>query len=248
VSEPHAELDVALQRVISAAHVHLAALKAASGRTGDEQVWQAYVALNNASYAYDEELLQAFGEVTPWDVELIDVDRADGELAALPDAQVDPHPRILSIRHRRDYRVPSVSALFRLADSARLATTPVIGGASIEPVESVGEAVLELIEAGDGALSALDVPELESLGGTVVVAEVTAGINPDGLDEVDGADAFALQDGDRVIDRLDEYPYDLEGDPADLFGVEDLQDGEQVFAGPGQTPSLTSGSQALASE
>ena len=77
MTDQHAELDAALERVIDAARAHLAAVRAAEGRIDDDDVWQAYVALNNASYAYDEQLLDAFGEVTPWDVESIDPDEAD---------------------------------------------------------------------------------------------------------------------------------------------------------------------------
>ena len=63
--------------MIAAARDHLAAVKAAEGRVDDDEVWQAYVELNNASFEYDELLLDAFGEVTPWDVESIDPDEAD---------------------------------------------------------------------------------------------------------------------------------------------------------------------------
>ena len=82
MTDRHAELDAALERVIAAARAHLAAVKAADGRVDDDEVWQAYVELNNASYAYDELLLDAFGEVTPWDVEPIDPDEADQRSSA----------------------------------------------------------------------------------------------------------------------------------------------------------------------
>ena len=50
-----------------------------------------------------------------------------------------------------------------------------------EPVESVGEAVLELLQSGDGSLAALDVPELEPLDGLVAVVEVDAPLDLGGL-------------------------------------------------------------------
>jgi hypothetical protein len=50
MTDRHAELDAALERVISAARDHLAAVKVAEGRTDDDQVWRAYVELNNASF------------------------------------------------------------------------------------------------------------------------------------------------------------------------------------------------------
>src|SRR5437762_9077816 len=72
-----AQLDAALEKVFVAARAHLAAVKAAEGRIDDDGVWRAYVELNNASYAYDQLLLDAFSEVTPWDVDAIDPDEAD---------------------------------------------------------------------------------------------------------------------------------------------------------------------------
>src|SRR3954468_23119959 len=77
MTDQNADLDSALDRVVEAARAHLEAVKAAAGRIDDDDVWQAYVLLNNASFAYDEKLLDAYGEVTPWDVESIDPDEAD---------------------------------------------------------------------------------------------------------------------------------------------------------------------------
>src|SRR6266496_760747 len=100
MTDRHAELDAALECVISAARDHLAAVKAAEGRTDDDQVWRAYVELNNASFEYDELLLDAFGEVTPWDVDAIDPDEADRQfaMAAEGGAGDDPHERVVSVR------------------------------------------------------------------------------------------------------------------------------------------------------
>ena len=55
-------------------------------------------------------LLDAYGEVTPWDVDAIDPDLADEKIGAMADlaAADDPHPQVISVRQRRDYRVPSV--------------------------------------------------------------------------------------------------------------------------------------------
>jgi hypothetical protein len=216
MTDRHAELDTALERVISAARDHLVAVKAAQGRADDDQVWRAYVELNNASFDYDELLLDAFGEVTPWDVDAIDPDEADKQLGIGADgAGQDPHPRLVSVRQRRDYRVPSVTALLRLAESARRAA-PHVDSESIEPVESVGEALLELMQAGDGSLGALDIPELESLNGVVVVAEVDSGLDPEAFEDADGAGPFQLEAGDRLVDRLDEHAYvEFDGENVD---------------------------------
>jgi hypothetical protein len=206
MTERQTELDAALDRVISAARAHLAAVQAADGRADDDQVWRAYVELNNASFEYDERLLDAYGEVTPWDVDLIDADEAARQFAMGEEAADDPYQRVVSVRQRRDFRVPSVSALLRLADAARQAG-PRADDEPIAPVESVGEAMLELMQAGDGSLGALDIPELESLNGVVVVAEVDAGLDPETFEDDDAAGPFQLRDGERLVDRLDEHTY-----------------------------------------
>ena len=206
-----AQLDVALEKVIAAARAHLAAVKAAEGRIDDDGVWRAYVELNNASYAYDELLLDAFGEVTPWDVDAIDPDEADRQFGVGiteddEEGPEDPYPHVVSVRQRRDYRVPSVAALVRVAESARR-SAPHADAEEAEPVESVSEAVLELLQSGDGSLGALDVPELEPLDGIVAVAEVEAALDLDAFDEADGAGPFTIGATDRLVGRLDEHPY-----------------------------------------
>src|ERR1700749_2577124 len=143
MTDQNAELDAALERVVEATRAHLAAVRAAEGRVDDDDVWQAYVNLNNASFAYDEQLLDTFGEVTPWDVEAIDPDEADQRfglgVGGIDGGEADdPPPQVVSVRQRRDYRVPSVAALLRIAESARKNAIP----ADEDPgaVESVGEA------------------------------------------------------------------------------------------------------------
>ena len=206
MTDRHAELDAALERVITAARDHLAAVRAADGRADDDEVWRAYVELNNASFEYDEQLLDAFGEVTPWDVDPIDPDEADKQFGVgvgggLAD---DAYEHVISVRQRRDYRVPSVSALLRAAEAARRAAVQG-ADAPVAAVESVGEAVLELMQASDVSLGALDIPELESLDGVVVVAEVSQPLDPEAFEETDGTGPFALDENDRLVDRLDEH-------------------------------------------
>ncbi|MEV6300389.1 hypothetical protein AB0M02_13370 [Actinoplanes sp. NPDC051861] len=209
MTDHNAELDAALERVVEAARAHLAAVKAAAGRIDDDDVWQAYVDLNNASYAYDEKLLDAFGEVTPWDVEAIDPDQADERFAQISGgadgAGADPYPQVVSVRQRRDYRVPSVTALLRVAETARRSSVPDDEDAG--PVESVGEAVLELLQAGDGSLASLDVPELEPLDGLLTVTEVTEPLDLEAFDDADGSGPFAPVEGDLLVGRLDEHPF-----------------------------------------
>ncbi|MEV0002774.1 hypothetical protein AB0H28_10850 [Micromonospora sp. NPDC050980] len=206
MTDQHAELDAALEQVIDAARAHLAAVRAAQGRIDDDAVWQAYVALNNASFAYDEQLLDAFGEVTPWDIESIDPEEADERFGAVEGGEpTDPHPRVISVRQRRDYRVPSVAALLRVAEAARREGTPEDDEPA--PVEGVGEAVLELLQSGDGSLSALDVPELEPLDGVVMVSEVGTPVDLESFDDDDPVGPFQPAVDDRLVGRLDEHPF-----------------------------------------
>ncbi|WP_328346292.1 hypothetical protein [Micromonospora sp. NBC_00421] len=217
MTDQHGELDAALERVIDAARAHLTAVRAAQGRIDDDDVWQAYVALNNASFAYDEQLLDAFGEVTPWDVESIDPDEADERFGGAAEGAeaTDPHPQVISVRQRRDYRVPSVSALLRVAEVARREGTP--EGDEPAPVEGVGEAVLELLQSGDGSLSALDVPELEPLDGVVMVSEVGTPVDLESFDDDDPVGPFTPAADDRLVGRLDEHPF-LDEDEHDHAG------------------------------
>jgi hypothetical protein len=139
----------------------------------------------------------------------------------------DPHPAVISVRQRRDYRVPSVAALIRVAEAARrsaLGETAPGGSATGDdegdagPVESVGEAVLELLQAGDGSMGTLDIPELEPLDGVLTVTEVSAPLDLEAFDEEDGIGPFQPGPEDRLVGRLDEHPYvDLtgEGEAAD---------------------------------
>ena len=209
MTDQYAELDAALEQVFDAARAHLAAVKAAQGRVDDDEVWQAYVNLNNTSFAYDEQLLETFGEVTPWDVESIDPDEADQRFLASEagdgSGQADPYPQVISVRQRRDYRVPSVIALLRVAEAARRSSVPEDEDAG--PVESVGEAVLELLQAGDGSLSSLDVPELEPLDGLLTVSEIAEPLDLEAFEDSDGSGPFAPKEGDLLVGRLDEHPF-----------------------------------------
>ncbi len=208
MTEQHADLDAALDQVVAAMRGHLAAVKAADGRVDDDEVWKSYVELNNASYAYDDLLLDAYGEVTPWDVDLIDPELADEKLGALADivSATDPYSHVISVRQRRDYRVPSVAALLKAATAARVEAMGEEEGFD-EPVESVGEAVLELLQSGDGSLAALDVPELEPLDGLVAVIETETPLDLNEYDEADGAGPFTLESPARIVGRLDEHPF-----------------------------------------
>ena len=109
------------------------------------------------------------------------------------------------MRQRRDYRVPSVGALLRVAEAARRNAVPEDEDPGL--VESVGEAVLELLQAGDGSLSSLDVPELEPLDGLLTVSEVAKPLDLEAFDDEDGAGPFAPAADDLLVGRLDEHPF-----------------------------------------
>jgi hypothetical protein len=219
MTDRHVDLDAALERVIAAARAHLEAIRAADGAPDDDAVWHTYVVLNNASHDYDELLNAVYGEVTPWDLESISADEEDsGSVATLISSDVDtagagddPYPDVISVRQRRDYRVPSVVALLRLAEEGR----PSMGeDETYEPITTVAEAVVELMQSGDGSLGMLDVPELDPLAGVTIVAEVAEALD---LDAQAGPDTgstltppamddapFRLGPADRVVHRFNE--------------------------------------------
>lgn len=229
MTDRHAELDAALERMITAARDHLSAVRAADGRADDDEVWRAYVELNNASFEYDELLLDAFGEVTPWDVQTIDPNEADKQFGfgVGPSGDGDEYEHVISVRQRRDYRVPSVAALLRAAESARRSSQQGGEEEPVAPVETVGEAILELMQASDVSLGALEVPELEALDGVVIVAEVEQPLDPEAYEETDGVGPFVLDTGDRLVDRLDEHAsvgFDDEDEEDDEDEDEDDED------------------------
>jgi hypothetical protein len=218
MTERYSSLEAALERVVDAARAHLVAARehltvvgGAPEAAEDPRVWQSYVELNNASIAYDDLLQDTLGETTPWNVEAIDPDQvtllADrARTPALAPASDDPHPRVISVRQRRDYRIPSVSALLRAGNAAR----GVLAARTDEPelvVTSPGEAMLELMQVGDGSLGSLDVPELEPLDGVVVVAEVHSALDPAMFSDVDGSGPFVMREGDQLVERVDEHAF-----------------------------------------
>jgi hypothetical protein len=206
VDQP-AGLDNALERVIAAAREHLAAVKAADGAVDDEHVWRSYVFLNNASFDYDQLLLDTFGEVTPWDTEVIDTSRPARLLTEsgvrIGDATDDPYPAVVSVRQRRDYRVPSLAALLASAAQAAARQSP---DESAPAPGTVGDAVLALIRDSDGSMGGLDLAELEPLGGVLTVSELP---EPRELGDatVPAVALFAVASGEQEVGRLDEQPY-----------------------------------------
>jgi hypothetical protein len=216
MSANHADVEAALERMITAARAHLVAVRDAKGEIDSDEVWRAYVGFNNAAVEYDDKLSETYGEPLPWEVELIDPDKADrfmADLIASEQDATDPYARIVSVRQRRDYRVPSVSALIRAAETARREVA--LASPDDEPITSVADALLELLQTSDGSLAALDIPELEPLDGIVTVAEVDTAINPDDFPETDANGPYQIGGSDKLVARLDEH---LHGD---LYDDED---------------------------
>jgi len=205
MSDNHAAVEAALEHMITTARTHLAAVREAKGEIDSDEVWRAYVAFNNAAVAYDEALSATYGEPLPWEVEPIDPEKADkfaADLIASQDDTDDPHPRVVSVRQRRDYHIPSVSALIKAAELARV---EVAMDGDDEPITTVADAVLELLQTSDGSLAALDIPELEPLDGIVTVAEVEKALEPDDYAETDANGPYQLGDSDKLVARLDEH-------------------------------------------
>jgi hypothetical protein len=215
------ELERALTRVCEAAREHLEAVLAADGDADDDAVWAAYVALNNASLAYDRLLEERTGEVTPWEVggELTVDDEGDG---GGPDGAEEPGDDLrISVRQRRDYVVPSIDGLLAAGAAAReMAWGGVDRERGREPVRSVGEAIYELLHAGGGSLAGLDVPALVPQSGLVLVNVVDDTLGPDDLDTPphEADELFALPDSplvfslyEPVYGSVEEAERDLEG-------------------------------------
>ncbi|ADD42332.1 hypothetical protein [Stackebrandtia nassauensis] len=203
------ELTAALEAMIDAARTHLERVRAAAGRVDDESVWHAYVDLNNAACRYDEILRTRFDEVTPFDVEPLEVSETepDPRSAVVAEEAVEPdaEPTLIAVRQRRDYLVPSVSALLNAAERAREEVPDPEDDE--QPLRGIGDAVLELLHAGDGSLRSLDVPELTPLDGIVAINDIHVGLDVGGT--ADGAEnaAFVLDGDGPIIGRMDERSF-----------------------------------------
>lgn len=196
------ELEQALDEVCAAARDHLRAVLAAGRLAADDDAaWAEYVALNNASLAYDRLLEQRTGEMTPWDVgELLSLDVA-GAAEGGPVQSVDAGDDLrISVRQRRDYVVPEIDGLLSAGAAARSAAADRPEWRD-EPVRSVGEAIYELLHSGGGSLAGLDVPELVQRSGLLLVNVVDDTLGPEDLDTPphEADELFALPDSPLVF-------------------------------------------------
>lgn len=213
VSEFSDDLDVALKRVMHAAKVHLDAVR--SGR--ETAIAEAFGELAGASETYGARLRAATGEVTPW--------RPVRASRRKPDPATLVHDGMtVSVRKRRDYNVPNVEDLLVAATEIRNDTYS-SGGADVHwsnldaEITDVGESIYELLQAADGSLAGLDIPELVSGAGLIMVNAVP---RPLDLDEDDDQEDLPFLLGRRtaVLMRIDEQvqPGVLEVDPMDDDG------------------------------
>ncbi len=200
-----AEIDAALDAVIAAARAHRARVRGGA----EDEVWAAYVSLNNATVRYDDLISEAYDEVTPWDCEYLDA----GEVAAGPSlAELAPPAdlgtsAILSVRHRRDYLVPDVPRLLRTASEARRATwSGQNDGHAETAVANLGEAVYEIVHSGDGTMAALDAypDELVPGNGVLLINAVSRPLALGEPAETEEDEPFRLEHEDVLLFRLDE--------------------------------------------
>lgn len=213
-----AEIDAALEAVVTAARAHRALLKAGE-RTSEQDLYRAYVALNNATVRYDDLLNATYDEVTPWDVEYIEpaaeefVEVINGaEAMRAPSSEPEPPVKegsvTISVRQRRDYQVPDVAELRELAAEVRRQTWADHDPSYARtPVTHLGDAVYELILAGDGSLAALDAyPQLIPGNGVLIINMVSEPLSFADTDAEDTEqdEPFRVAPTDALLYRMDE--------------------------------------------
>lgn len=214
MSEFSDDLDVALERVTHAAKVHLDAVRSGS----EPAIEEAFRSLAAASESYGHRLRSATGEVTPW--------RPVRATRRRPDPSTLVHDGMtISVRKRRDYTVPNIDDLLVAATDIRNDTYS-SGGDDVHwsdldaDITDVGEAIYELLQAADGSLAGLDLPELWAGAGLIMVNAVP---RPLDLDEDDDQEDLPFLLGRRtaVLMRIDEQVQQTvvkEVDPMDNDG------------------------------
>ncbi len=227
-----AEIDAALDAVIAAARNHRAVLRTSVAT--DDEVWTAYVALNNASVHYDDVLNRAYDEVTPWDCEYIEDDDADDNRSSKPlrdDRAVAANRlavptesvEVISIDHHggNGEWKPSGAAVgplmvcirhrrdYTVEDvpallAAAEAASGGVGQTGARPVTHVGQALYLLMEAGDGTIGALDERDELEPGNGVMLINEIAEPVPLAVLDVNPELGFRMGEQERLLYRLDE--------------------------------------------
>ena len=194
MTDQHAELDAALERVITPPARHLAAVKAADGPGRRRRRSGARTSSSTTPPTTTTSCCSTRSARSPRGTSRRST-RTRPTSGSASAADGAPRP---TTRTRRSSRCASAAttgcrACPRCCGWPRRPAAGHAGGRRAgEPVETVGEAVLELLQAGDGSLGALDMPELEPLDGVVVVAEVGAPLDLEAYEDDDGAGPFPL--------------------------------------------------------
>lgn len=193
------ELDVGLDHLLYAAKVHLTAVR--SGR--DQAIEQAYDALAVATENYNQLLRRTTGESAPWR-------RGISERTTTTTDDLVRDGMTISVRKRRDYTVPNVDQLLDAATEAKSEASSTGGQHDVHwrderPIADVGEAVYELLQAADGSMSGLDIPELWAGEGLIMVNAVARALDltaDAGYGEQD--QPFVVRPDTAVLMRIDE--------------------------------------------
>ena len=226
-----AEIDIALEAVVMAARNHRSLL-GSPGAT-EEEIWTAYVSLNDASVHYDDVINRAYDEVTPWDCEYIEDDGFDESVQSAPGSSTRGSANVGSDDDSSESQTPheTVDAGARYPQESGAISSPlqvavrhrrdyVVSsvpellaaaneaagriGRSLAPVTHVGQALYLLIEAGDGTIAALDEFDvLEPGNGVLLVNEIASPVAMAALDS-DPELGFRLGARERLLYRLDE--------------------------------------------
>jgi len=112
----------------------------------------------------------------------------------------------ICVRQRRDFQVPDIAALLTLGSEQRqqnwAAHDPQYARI---PVSNLGDAVYELVLAGDGSLASLDAhPELLPGNGVLMVNTVATPLTFGDPGQSEEDEPFRLRPGDTLLYRLDE--------------------------------------------
>jgi hypothetical protein len=192
--DPRAALD----RVVAAARAHLDAAAAAGGKPDDHDTWLAFVELNNASAGYDRALEEAYGEVTPWDVDEIDEDGEPVGAEAEEDTELEipADAPLISVRERRDYLVIDEDAILAHAQELRQIRHAAGEESAGEPLDTISEAFAEILQAETMPL--LENRALVQIAGAALVDELDEPLLVEDYPPPDQADQLFQAPGHRL--------------------------------------------------
>jgi hypothetical protein len=194
-----AAFQSAADRLVAAVESHRAALLPLSNSRGDtEKMFVANDELARAAAAYSEAQLDFTG--TGWPMGAIEVDDEDEDYDDEDEPELPSGSRFISVRTRYEYLVPDVPSLLKAGGVARAKAH---GESEAEPADHIGEAIYELIHAAGRPLPALDIPELLTGFGVVLVhGSAEAPEFDEDLDEIPPESLLATRDDDELLYAL----------------------------------------------